>query len=172
MCPDEDDGNLLFEILNEQDFFEVDSDLVLALCEAIFEDAGVTSGRLGVVLVDSDTIRQYNRDFLNHDYATDVISFPLEDRREEGYLEGEVLACTEVARERAEEFGWTQQEEILLYIVHGILHLVGFDDLTQELRMEMRRKEKEYLGRFDIIVPDFDLDFDADTEWDAESDSK
>lgn len=157
MRPDEDD-NLFLEILNEQDFFEVDTDLVLALCEAILEDAGVCSGRLGVVLVDCDTIRQYNRDFLGHDYATDVISFPMEDRREEGYLEGEILACTEVARDRAGEFGWTHDEEILLYIVHGILHLVGYDDLTPEPRAEMRRKEREYLGRFGIEVPDFGLE--------------
>ncbi len=158
----DDVDNLLLEIINAQDFFEVDSDLVLALCEAIFDDANITSGKLGVVLVDSDTIQQYNRDFLNHDYATDVISFPLEDRREDGYLEAEVLACTEVAQDRAAEFGWSQEEEILLYIVHGVLHLVGFDDQTPEGREEMRRKEKEYLGRFGMNVPDFGLDVDAE----------
>ncbi len=156
---DESD-NLFFEIIDEQDILEVDSEVVLTLCEAIFEDAGVKTGQLGVVLVDSRTIQLYNRDFLKHDYATDVISFPIEDRFEEHHLEGEVLACTEVAADRAEEFGWTAHDELLLYIVHGVLHLVGFDDQTAEQSEQMRQKEREYLGRVGVTVPDFGLELE------------
>lgn len=153
--------SFFLEILDEQDDIVVDTKKITTLCEKILADASVRTGRLGVVLVDPETIRQYNRDFLQHDYPTDVISFPIEERLSDGHLEAEVLACTQVAKERAGEFAWTPEEEILLYIVHGVLHLVGFDDATPDTRSEMRKKEKEYLAYLEIDVPDFDADPDA-----------
>lgn len=158
--PHPENEAFLLEILDEQDRFEVETEKIRSVCEKILADFSVQSGRLGVVLVDNDTIQQYNRDFLDHDYPTDVISFPLENRLDEGHLEGEILACTEVAFDRAAEFQWTPQEEILLYVVHGVLHLVGFDDTTAEDRSEMRQKEKEYLAHIEITVPDWDLGID------------
>ena len=154
------DEPLLLEILDEQDIFEVDTEEIRSLCETILDDAGIVSGRLGVVLVDSDTIQLFNKDFLKHDYPTDVISFPMEERT--GYLEGEVLACTQIAKERAGEFCWTPREELLLYVVHGVLHLVGFDDITPEGRADMRRKEKDYLADIGITVPELEYCDDWD----------
>lgn len=150
--------SFLLEILDEQDAFEVDREKITFLCEAMIADRQVKTGRLGVVLVDGDTIRQYNRDFLEHDYVTDVISFPIEDRLSEGHLEGEILVCTQIALDRAEEFGWTPGEEILLYVVHGVLHLLGLDDTTPDLRREMRQKENDYLGLLGIVVPDWNYE--------------
>jgi len=145
---------LLLEILDEQDVFEVDTGEVRSLCETILDDAGIVSGRLGVVLVESDTIQQFNKDFLKHDCPTDVISFPIEERR--GYLEAEVLANAQIAKERAGEFCWTPREELLLYVAHGVLHLVGFDDILPEDRAVMRQKEKEYLADIGITVPELE----------------
>ena len=144
---------MLLEILDEQDAFAVDGDKVRTVCGRILADAGIQSGRMNVVFVDSDTSRRFNRDFLQHDYPTDTISFPIEDRRSEGHLEGEVLVCTEVAQSRAAEFGWTAEEELLLYVVHGMLHLTGFDDSTPELQAVMQAKEREYLATLGIQVP-------------------
>jgi len=152
---------LLLEILDVQEELAIDLEKIRTLCERILDDDGIESGKMNVVLVDSDTIRQYNRDFLQHDYPTDTISFPIEDRRSEGYLEGEVLVCTEIAKSRAEEFGWTAEEELLLYVVHGMLHLIGFDDTTPELQAEMQEKEREYLATLGIQVPKWNWD-----DWD------
>ena len=148
--------SFLLEILDEQDELVVDLEKVRIVCERILADCGIRSGRMNVVLVDSETIHQYNRDFLQHDYPTDAISFPIEDRRNEGYLEGEILVCTEIARDRAEEFGWTAEEELLLYVVHGMLHLAGFDDVTPEQQTVMREKERSYLAMLGIQVPSWD----------------
>jgi len=163
-----DNEPLLLEILDEQDVFEIDAEEIRSLCERILDDAGIVSGRLGVVLVESDTIRQFNRDFLKHDYPTDVISFPIEERP--GYLEAEVLACTQMAKERAGEFCWTPREELLLYVVHGVLHLVGFDDITPEDRAAMRLKEKEYLADMGITVPELEYCGDWDDSLPEEDD--
>ena len=145
----------LLEILNEQDELDVDLEKVREVCERILADHEITSGKINVVLVDSDTMRQFNKDFLQHDYPTDSISFPVEYRQNEGYLEGEVLACAEIAQERAEEFGWTAEEELILYIIHGTLHLIGLDDDTQEQRDLMQKKERHYLATLGIQVPDW-----------------
>ena len=149
---------LLLEILDEQDELVVDLEKVRAVCERILADGGIRSGKINVVLVESNTIQQYNRDFLQHDYPTDTISFLTEDRRNEGHLEGEVLACTEVAKERAGEFGWADEEELLLYVVHGMLHLIGFDDATPEQRTVMQEKERSYLATLGIQVPNWNWD--------------
>lgn len=150
--------SLLLEILNEQDALYVDLDQVRSVCEHILADNGIRCGKINVVLVDSDTIHQYNVDFLHHDYPTDVISFPTEDRRNEGYLEGEILACTEVAKDRSSEFGWTAEEELLLYVVHGMLHLVGFDDVKPEQQLVMQEQERKFLATLGIQVPQWNWD--------------
>jgi probable rRNA maturation factor len=155
---------LLLEILDEQDILEINVENIRTVCYRILDDFDVRSGSLEVVLVDNDTIQQYNRDFLRHDYPTDVISFPIEDRRSEGYLEAEILVSSQMAQDRAGEFGWLPEEELMLYIVHGTLHLVGFDDTTPEVSEMMRQKEKEYLTVLGINIPNWDC-----SDWDGES---
>jgi len=159
--PHREKESLFLEVLDEQDELVVDLEKVRTVCERILAEGAIRNGKINVVLVDSDTIRRYNRDFLQHDYPTDAISFPLEDRRNEGYLEGEVLVCTEIAKDRATEFGWTAEEELLLYIVHGMLHLIGFDDVTPEQQAVMQEKERNYLATLDIQVPHWNWD-----DWD------
>lgn len=149
---------LLLEILDEQDELAVDLKQVRTLCERILDDANVKSGKINVVLVNSDTIQQFNRDFLQHDYPTDVITFPSEFQQSKGFLEGEVLVCTEIAKDRAEEFGWTAVEELLLYVVHGMLHLVGYDDATPEQQENIQAKERHYLSGLGIQVPSWNWD--------------
>ena len=159
--PHDSDESLLLEILDEQDEVVIDLEKVRRICEYILDDSGMTSGKINLVLVDSDTIQQYNRDFLQHDYPTDTITFPIEVRQSEGYLEGEILVCSEIAKDRAAEFGWTAEEELMLYIVHGLLHLTGFDDTTPEQQTLMQEKERSYLATLGIQVPKWNWD-----DWD------
>ena len=153
--------SFLLEVLDEQEELAVDLERGRTLCEHILDGNNIRRGKMNVVLVDSETIQQFHRDFLQHDSSTDVISFPVEYWQNEGYLEGEVLACTEVAKERAEEFGWTAEEELLLYITHGMLHLVGYDDVTPEQQAVMQEKERDYLAMLGIQVPNWNWD-----DWD------
>jgi probable rRNA maturation factor len=87
-----------------------------------------------------------------------VISFPIEDRRSKHHLEGEVLVCTEVAKERAKEFDWLPLEETLLYVIHGTLHLVGFDDKTADSQATMQENERKYLQFLGINPPRWNWD--------------
>lgn len=110
----------------------------------ILTDAGFSCGRLEAAVVDDETIHRLNREYLGHDYPTDVLAFELESDAAEGLLEGSVIVSAQMASARAEEFGWTPADELALYMIHGTLHLVGYDDHETGKKRQMRRKEKLY----------------------------
>ena len=155
--------DLFLEILNEQDEVVVEEERIRNVCGKILADAKIVSGRLGIVIVDNETIHNLNKDFLRHDYPTDVISFQVESVPENGYLEGEVIASAEMANDCAPKFNWTVNEELILYVIHGLLHLVGFDDRTVEDCKIIREKERYYL-RHAGFEPN-DLGFESESEY-------
>jgi rRNA maturation RNase YbeY len=119
---------------------------VQELVEAVLRDEKVEPSYVGIILSRRDAIHEMNRDFLQHDYPTDVLSFPIaEDKRA---LEGEVYVDLDMAAERASEFGDSFRREAARYVVHGVLHLVGHDDATTEERARMTVLENRYLTRY------------------------
>ncbi len=102
---------------------------------------------LSFALTDDAGIRTINAEMLDHDYATDVLSFPM---NEEPVLEGEVLISAETARREADRRGHPAYHELLLYAVHGVLHLVGYDDHGSAARRRMRRAERAALAALGI----------------------
>lgn len=112
----------------------------------ILAEAGVTNGKFEIDVIDDETIHKINAAFLSHDYPTDVLAFEMD--RDEGVhkLEGNILVSAETAASRAPEFGWGTFEELMLYIIHGTLHLVGYDDHEGGDAAAMRQKENEALA--------------------------
>ena len=94
-----------------------------------------------------------NRKYLDHDYPTDVLSFVLEE--DGGRLDGEIIASSDYATREAEIYKWTAEDEILLYVIHGSLHLVGYDDLDPASKQKMREAERYYLAPFGL-TPRYD----------------
>ncbi|MDR2170977.1 MAG: rRNA maturation RNase YbeY [Planctomycetaceae bacterium] len=127
--------------------------ILKSICKRILFDVGINCGRLNIVIVGGVVMRGYNVEFLGHDYVTDVISFVIDyDESCEGgvirrYLEGDILACVDVAFERAAEFGWSPLEEFCLYAIHGALHLAGYDDKNKTAKKIMKKKENEYIKK-------------------------
>lgn len=143
-----------FEFLDERETeTPIDFERMERAVAKILADAGVERGRMEIVVLDAEPMRETNVQFLGHDYPTDVLAFALEDDLENGLLEGNVLVCPDVAAERAPEFGWDAAEELLLYVIHGALHLVGYDDHSPEDAPTMRAKEREYLAFVGVEVP-------------------
>jgi probable rRNA maturation factor len=99
---------------------------------------------LGIILADHDTVLALNRDFLQHDFLTDVLSFPLTD--EAGVVDGEVYVDLDTAAERHPEFEASFEEEVRRYAVHGVLHLLGYVDVTPDERESMHALEDRYLA--------------------------
>lgn len=110
----------------------------------VLEGEGVKEAKVSLAFVDNETIHGLNKRFLNHDEPTDVITFPLSGPGAKK-LEGEVVIGVEVALEQAKDRGHTVEDELCLYAIHGLLHLVGYDDIKPKDAAEMRKKEREYL---------------------------
>jgi probable rRNA maturation factor len=108
------------------------------------EQLGLSCYDLAIHLLSAGRMAEANARHLQHKGATDVITFDYADPGAEG-LHGELLVCPAVAIEQAREFGTTWESEILRYIIHGVLHLRGYDDRTTADRRRMKREENRLL---------------------------
>jgi len=111
---------------------------------AVLEGEGVRAGKVTLAFVDNPHIHRLNKQFLQHDEPTDVLTFPYTEPDAKS-LEGEVVIGYEVAREYAADRGHELNLELLLYVIHGCLHLCGYDDKDKASASEMRAKERIYL---------------------------
>lgn len=139
------------KIADQQQRLTLDRPRLRQAVKAVLQGEGISKAQITVAIVDDPCIHELNRRFLNHDEPTDVLSFALDQRP--GFVEGEIVASADTAASRAVEFDWPPEDELLLYVVHGTLHLAGYDDKTPELRDEMRRRERHYLGEFGLVPP-------------------
>lgn len=98
------------------------------------------SGDLSIAFVDRATMRKANRRFLRHDYDTDVLAFPLESP-----MLGEIVISTDFAVKEARTRGLPVLEEVFRYLVHGILHLAGYDDHSPGAKRKMWARQERYL---------------------------
>lgn len=104
---------------------------------------------VSLVLSDHETVRQLNETYLEHDYNTDVLSFSLQEESS-SEVEGEVYVDLDTAAERHEEFNTSYEREAYRYVIHGVLHLLGYDDATEAGQNTMRAREDQYL---DEVLP-------------------
>lgn len=105
---------------------------------------------LSVALVGDATMSRLHREFLGISGPTDVITFPLEHDSQGRVLSGEVVVCVAEAKRVARRHGIEVRHELLLYALHGMLHLSGFDDRTQAGFAKMHRTEDRILKRLGI----------------------
>ncbi|MBR5249844.1 MAG: rRNA maturation RNase YbeY [Bacteroidales bacterium] len=110
---------------------------------------GCKEGRLYVIFMDDPSLLQMNRDFIGHDYYTDIITFDTSDYPEspKDAISGELYISVDTVQANAEEYGATFLEEMYRVIIHGVLHLVGFDDHEETDICAMRQAESEALER-------------------------
>jgi probable rRNA maturation factor len=121
------------------------------MAERILSDLGFRESELSIVLVDDDEIQRLNREYLSRDHPTNVLAFAMregEDRHLNPSVLGDVVVSVETAEREARQRGVILEEEMVLLLVHGILHLLGYDheDAPAEA-VQMEAKEQEILSR-------------------------
>ncbi len=121
------------------------------IARAVLAGENVADYEISLAFVDNATSRRLNQQYLDHDEPTDVLSFPLSQRGAKK-LAGELVLGVEVALEQAQERGHDVQAELALYVIHGLLHLCGYDDKKPESAKEIRQRERHYLG--ELGLPD------------------
>jgi probable rRNA maturation factor len=99
-------------------------------------------GEISIILMDNAGLRAINKEFLHHDYDTDIITFPLDDT----CLDGELYISVDMAIDNAHHYGVSRSNELVRLAAHGMLHLIGYNDTTDVERTLMQAKENQYLA--------------------------
>ena len=121
--------------------------------DAVENGEQVRFGFLEFVYVSEEEIVSINKDHLQRDYVTDIITFSYEDSGDEELkalsgtdIDGTIYMCASRIAEQASEVGSTDKNEFMRIIIHGLLHLCGYDDASDELKSAMTQKENHYLA--------------------------
>ena len=113
---------------------------------------GYALGEVCYVFCSADRLLEMNRQYLGHDYFTDVITFDYSDRRGARMVSGDVFIDVETVADNARRYGATRLEEMRRVGVHGLLHLCGQKDKTPRANAVMHRKEDRYLHLLDAML--------------------
>ncbi|MBN1869687.1 MAG: rRNA maturation RNase YbeY [Candidatus Omnitrophica bacterium] len=119
------------------------------IVKAILRHEGIDKASLSIVFVSHQRIKALNKKYLGREYATDVLAFDLAERRDGSRrgaaVIGDVIISTDAAIKNAGIYDTSLSEEIALYLIHGILHLSGYDDHKAGDIRRMRKKEQQYM---------------------------
>lgn len=129
-------------IASPQELLKIDKAHFRKVAESVLANEDINTFEISLAFVDDATSQRVNNQFLKHDYPTDVISFPYSAGKS---LQGELVLGVEVALREAAERGHDPQTELSLYVIHGLLHLVGYDDKDPHDKLMMRDRESEHL---------------------------
>jgi probable rRNA maturation factor len=150
-------------ISNRQRTKKINVRLLKQIIAALFEELEIENGELGINLVSAKEMARVNWQFLQHEGSTDVITFnyldsvgddvrSLKNKKLE-LIHGELYICIEDAVAQANEFNTTWQSELVRYTVHGVLHLLGHDDLKPAPRRKMKREENRLVRLLEKRFP-------------------
>ncbi len=139
--------NVFYNIKNISPYYKATS-VYKKLTLAALGRAAAKKGEVNVIIVDGKEILRINKQFLNHNYITDVISFNYPFDGGAGSPFGDIFVCLDMAKKQAEEEGHGAKLELMTLIAHGALHLVGWDDSTPELRTEMNSRAGKIAASF------------------------
>jgi len=138
-------------ISNRQRTKKINVRLLKQIVATLFVELKIESANLGINLVSAKEMARVNWQFLQHEGSTDVITFDHRDpsviRHSSLQLHGELFICVDDALAQSKEFKTIWQSELVRYVVHGILHLLGHDDLKPAPRRKMKREENRLVRR-------------------------
>lgn len=121
------------------------ADLCQQVANTISEAENCAFQFVEVVYVDEEEIVRINREHLDRDYITDIITFRYDENEDMQEIEGTMFCCAPRIIEQAEEFGQQTKNEFLRIYIHGLLHLAGYEDKTEAQKKRMTEKENRYL---------------------------
>ncbi len=141
---------MTLEIFNRQRTKKINTRLLKQIVGDLFAESKIEQANLGIHLVAAPEMTRLNEKFLRHAGPTDVITFDYSNPRPQTpdsrrQLHGEIFVCVDEAVLQARKFGTSWQSEVVRYIVHGVLHLLDFDDVGAGVRRKMKREEDRRL---------------------------
>lgn len=142
----------MIEITNLTNTF-IDEDFIRSTCHRVLAGEGKRDGILSIVFEEKDGMKRLNNKYRGKNEATDVLSFGNDQKEEfitppENPLLGDVVVCVPVIKDNAKKFGSTFERELSLSLIHGILHILGYDhEKSRKMAEEMKNKQEYYLSQ-------------------------
>ena len=150
---------ITIEVENLQRRIPINPRQIIKAVKRFLRHEGISRAKVSIVFVADPKIRSLNKKYLKHDHPTDVLSFDygvssppaiLFNRRagppsKNSEILGEIIISTDTVKRNAAFYRTREGYELMLYVLHGILHLLGFDDRSPSAKRKMRRKEGELL---------------------------
>lgn len=118
-------------------------DSVISITEIISNEEKIKFGSLNIIFCGDEFIRKFNKEYLKHDYETDIITF--QDTDNAGLTEGELIISIETIKENSKRFKVSYDNELMRVIIHGLMHLSGYNDKSGDEKKIIRKKENYYL---------------------------
>ncbi|MEA2574428.1 MAG: putative rRNA maturation factor [Chloroflexia bacterium] len=165
VSPDPGSGYLITVQVEPQFEEKVDADVLHRLAMHVLKSEGApTPLEVGVVVTTDEEVHTLNRQYLGHDYQTDVISFGMAEEGGEEFITpeerprylGDVVISYDRAAEQAPEYEHSTEREVATLLVHGLLHLLGYDDTTEAEHEKMHEQQDALIWEFGIRNPDFE----------------
>ena len=140
------ESTLDIQVFNQADTpLPFENNLLTDVAQQVAEHEECSFNFIEVVYVDEPKIIEINKEHLDRDYVTDIISFRYDDSETNEGIEGTLFCCAPRITEQAQEFGESEQREFLRIYIHGLLHLTGYEDQSSESKEQMTSKEDFYL---------------------------
>ena len=124
--------------------------LVHSLISSLKKEFNLTISFLSISFIKSTELRQINKSFLKHDYNTDVITFDYSKKKNE--IDAEILISIDDARKNAKKFKVTYGKELTRLVIHGMLHLLKFDDKDAISKKIMKKEENKLINKFNFTL--------------------
>jgi len=121
---------------------------VSKIVQLIANHHNVSFELIEIAVVDEQEIVRLNKEFLGRKYITDTISFRYDDEDSDEKIEGTIYVCAQRVAEQAVELGQTKKDEFLRIVIHGLLHVIGYNDESEEGKEHMRTLEDTHLNNF------------------------
>ena len=132
----------IFEECKDIDFHK---DHIIQLINFALEDTKYSQVKINLIFCDNDNLNSFKREYFDDDVLTDIVTFPIKNDND---LEAEIYISIEMAKINADEFNVSLNNELSRLIIHGVLHLIGFNDDTEDSKKIMFSKQEEIISNF------------------------
>ena len=132
-------------IFNEHKDIDFHTDHIIQLINLSLETAKYNQVQINLIFCDNDKLNSFKKEYFNDDVLTDIVTFPIKNNND---LEAEIYISVEMAKINADEFNVSLNNELSRLIIHGVLHLIGYDDNTAVSKKIMFSKQEEIISNF------------------------
>jgi len=136
--------------VNYRGTIKIDKSLIHKIVKKLTEDLNFKISSMQINFVNSKEMTRINSKYLNHNYSTDIITFNYSGTKNE--LDGEIYISIDDAASNSKRFGVTFIEEVLRIVIHGFLHLLGYDDKDRKDRVTMKRLENRLFNQYRLLL--------------------